>query len=103
MKLDSHIAYGVGKEDVARMAQLAGMEFVDYDDEACDDDGLSEDIIDTHEFDPRRTQELLAEMASAAFSARDNGFAQYVLIKQAAHLSSGARGARGNRGAHPGL
>lgn len=78
MKLDSHIAYGVGKEDVARMAQLAGMEFVDHDDEACDDDGLSEDIIDTHEFDPRRTQELLAEMASAAFSARDNGFAQYV-------------------------
>ena len=96
MKLDSHIAYGVGKEDVARMAQLAGMEFVDHDDEACDDDGLSEDIIDTHEFDPRRDgqRRLLCTRQRLCSICRR---------KQAAHLSSGARGARGNRDAHPGL
>ena len=45
MDLNPNNAYGVEKEDISRMAELAGMEFVDHGEDECDEDFPSEDLI----------------------------------------------------------
>ena len=45
MDLNPNNAYGVEKEDVARMAELAGMEFVDHGEDEYNEGFPSEDLI----------------------------------------------------------
>lgn len=89
MDLDPSNAYGLEKEDVARMAELAGMEFVDHGEEEYDENDFPQEIVS----DPEQVKDLLAEMASVAFSAPGDEYAQYISenrerIYRAARLSS---------------
>ncbi|MCI6265156.1 MAG: sel1 repeat family protein [Collinsella sp.] len=92
MDLNPNNAYGVEKEDVARMAELAGMEFVDHGGDEYNEGFPSEDLI----YGPEQEKDLLAEMANVAFSTPGDDYAQYICenrerVYRAARMSSAVR------------
>lgn len=73
MKVDN--AYGITKNDVMRMAELSGMEFIEHEDEESFDEAFADgDVVYGSGFVKR----LLGEMAEVAFSAEGDQFAEYV-------------------------
>lgn len=90
--METGSAYEVWKEDVQRMCELAGMEFVDG---SRDEAGLDELVLDGDRvFDPERIQQLLREMAEAAFNTTEDDGRLFVFwcenaerIRRAAQVS----------------
>lgn len=72
--MDARYSLEVREEDVRRMAQLAGMEYVALDgEEGADVAYPDEDVMGEDE----RPKELLSEMAGVALSVGGDGFAEY--------------------------
>lgn len=72
--MDAGYSLEVREEDVRRMAQLAGMEYVALDgEEGADVAYPDEDVMGEDE----RPKELLSEMAGVALSVGGDGFAEY--------------------------
>lgn len=67
--------YGAKTEDVKRIAELAGTEFVEHESE----EGLNGELADGDlAFGEEYVKQLLGEMANAAFTARGDDFCDYV-------------------------
>lgn len=73
-------AYGIMKEGAMRMAELAGMEFVEHEDEESFDAAFEDGGV---VFGREYVKGLLGEMANAAFSAEGGGFAEYAHLNRA--------------------
>lgn len=67
--------YGAKKEDVKRIAELAGMEFVEHEsEESFNEEFADGDLV----FGGEYVKQLLNEMANAAFTAQGDEFCDYV-------------------------
>lgn len=73
-------AYGITKEGAMRMAELAGMEFVEHEDEESFDAAFEDGGV---VFGREYVKGLLGEMANAAFSSEGDGFAEYAYLNRA--------------------
>lgn len=71
--------YNAKKEDVKRIAELAGMEFVEHENkEQFEKEFVDGDLV----FGKERVKQFLNEMANVAFSASEDEFAEFAAINR---------------------